>query len=360
MLIRGDEMKKIILLLIILLCTGGCYDYHEINDLGIVVGIGLDYQDDKYLMTYELLNIQKENNNSEIENKSYIISAEGNTISDAKVNTEKKIDKTVSFSHLEILLISENLANSGISDMADYFLRNNSITNNFYMILSKEVLPEDILNFKSKTRQTNSAIIINLLKADNTSENIYTKDQFDYQMAKIKDNLEDIVIPSVTLKQEIEITELAAFKGDKLKYYLNNDDGDTYGLLLNKIKNNNLINDVGTIEVNHKQIKIDINNQTLNINVKIIAKIEKLNKKDLSLKNEDDLIKVENSYMNLLNDRINTLISNAKNEDCDILGVRKLIYKKNPKANLVNYNVDYNIDIDIKINRGGSLFGVLT
>src|SRR5574344_833650 len=135
MLIRGDEMKKIILLLIILLCTGGCYDYHEINDLGIVVGIGLDYQDDKYLMTYELLNIQKENNNSEIENKSYIISAEGNTISDAKVNTEKKIDKTVSFSHLEILLISENLANSGISDMADYFLRNNSITNNFYMIL---------------------------------------------------------------------------------------------------------------------------------------------------------------------------------------------------------------------------------
>ena len=353
-------MKKIILLLIILLATSGCYDYQEINNIGIVVGIGIDYQDDKYIMTYELLNIQKSEDNSEVQNKSYTIEADGDTLVDAKINTEKKIAKTVSFGHLEVLLISENLANYGVSDIADFFLRNNDITNNFYIILSKDTLPHDVLNFKSKTEQINSSVIINLLKADNTSENIYTKDQFDYQMARIKDNLSDIVIPSITLKDNIEISDLAAFQGDKLKYYLDKDDGDIYGLILSKIKNNTFINDIGSIEINHKKTSISLKDNILNINLKIIAKIEKLDEKDLNLKNAEDIIKIENSFTDLLDKQINEFIKNARKENCDLLGVKRLMWLKNPDTYLNNSNIDYKINIDLKINRGGSLFGEVT
>lgn len=353
-------MKKIIILLIILLGVSGCYDYHELNDLGIVVGIGIDYQDDNYMMTYELLNIVKSDGESETEEKSYTVSASGSDLLEAKNMLEKKVAKTVSFSHLEILLISESLAQHGISDIADFFLRNNNITNNFYLVLSKDVKPSYILNNKSKNEPINSSVIINLLKADNTSINIKTKDQFDYQMAKLKDKLEDMVIPSVTLKEEIEITEMAVFKEDKLKYYLNNDEGDTYGLLLNKINNNTLINEMGTIEVNHKKVSVDYQDNKLNINLKIIAKIEKLNEKDLSLKNIDDLEKIEESYINLLKERINALMEKIKMEDCDILGVKRLVWLKDVNKNSNINDIDYQINIDLKINRGGTLFGVLT
>ena len=46
-------MKKIILLFILLLLTG-CKDYTEINDLGIISGMIIDYKDNKYEITTEI------------------------------------------------------------------------------------------------------------------------------------------------------------------------------------------------------------------------------------------------------------------------------------------------------------------
>ena len=47
-------MKKIILLIAIFL-LGGCYDYAEIDDLGIIVGLIIDYKDNKYEITSQIL-----------------------------------------------------------------------------------------------------------------------------------------------------------------------------------------------------------------------------------------------------------------------------------------------------------------
>ena len=47
-------MKKIIIILICLLLYG-CYDYTEINDLVIITGIILDYQNDKYILTSQVI-----------------------------------------------------------------------------------------------------------------------------------------------------------------------------------------------------------------------------------------------------------------------------------------------------------------
>ena len=52
-------MKKIILILLLLTLTG-CKDYTEINDLAIVSGIIIDYVDNKYEITSELIINDKE------------------------------------------------------------------------------------------------------------------------------------------------------------------------------------------------------------------------------------------------------------------------------------------------------------
>ena len=49
-------MKKIILILIIFLCSG-CLDYKEINSLGIISGIAIEKKDNNYETTYEVVNI---------------------------------------------------------------------------------------------------------------------------------------------------------------------------------------------------------------------------------------------------------------------------------------------------------------
>ena len=52
-------MKKIILLFMLLLLSG-CKDYTEINDLGIISGMIIDYKDNKYEITTEIITNDKE------------------------------------------------------------------------------------------------------------------------------------------------------------------------------------------------------------------------------------------------------------------------------------------------------------
>ncbi len=352
-------MKKIILFLIILLGTCSCYDYKEINNMAIIVGVGLDYQNEEYSMTYEILNIQKTNESSDQAGKSYTVTATGKTITEAEVNAEKKIAKKASFSHLEILLIGSNLANYGITDMTDYFLRNNKITNNFYMVLCNNYTPEEILSFKSKNEQVNTTAIFNILKNSNTNISIDIKNQFDYQIAKIKENMGDIVIPSITLNKEIDLDNAAVFHGDKFKYFLNNEEEQTYGLLLNKIKNNSLTDNIGAIEINHNKSNLSYKDNTININVDVLAKLEKINDKDISLKNIDDLNKLESAFKASINERINELMSRAKEHNCDILNFKKVVYLSKPNTDL-NQDIDYKVNINLNINRGGSLYEELT
>ena len=48
-------MKKFILLLLIPLFLGGCYDYNGLNDLAIISGIAIDYEDDEFKVTFEVI-----------------------------------------------------------------------------------------------------------------------------------------------------------------------------------------------------------------------------------------------------------------------------------------------------------------
>ncbi len=352
-------MKKIILFIVILLGTCGCYDYQEINNMAIIVGIGIDYQNEEYQMTYEILNIQKNNESGSQPDKSYTVTGNGKTITEVVVNAETKIAKKASFSHLQLMLIGNNLATHGISDMADYFLRNNKITNNFYMVLCNNVTPEQVLGYKSKSEQINTTAIFNLLKTDNTNISIDTKDQFDYQMAKLKENMGDIIIPSITINKEIDASNLAVFKGDKFKYYLSNEEEQTYGLILRKIKNNSITDDIGTIEVNHNKSGLDYKDDKVNINIQVLAKLERINDSEIKLKNNDDLAKLENSFISNIEERINYLLTRAKDNDCDILGAKKVIYLSKPNTDL-NKDIEYQIKINLHINRGGSLYEELT
>src|SRR5574344_2681987 len=354
------DMKKILLFLIIIIFTSGCYDYQEINNMAIIVGIGLDYKDDQYIMSYEILNIQKSNEEGEKEAKSYTITAMGKNVTEAEVNAEKQVAKKVSFSHLEILLIGNGLANHGLNDMADYFIRNNKITNNFFMVLVKNNTPEEIMSFHSLSEPINSLAIFNILKTSNTNISLKTKDEFDYQVATIKENLNDIVIPSVTLNKEIDLSNLAVFKGDKFKYFLTENEEQTYGIITKKINNNSFSNDSGTIEINRNNTNIDFKDNKININIKIYNKLLKLNDLSVNLKDAEDLNKLEIIYKEQLYNMVNKLLDNAKKADCDILGFKKLIYLVKPDTDFSNYNIEYVIDIKLHINRGGSLFEELT
>ena len=75
-------MKKAILLLTFIFLLSGCYDYQEVNNLGIISAIGIDYEDDKYIITLEILNDSGDKESSKI--SSY-----------TKTNSDKSLAKAI-------------------------------------------------------------------------------------------------------------------------------------------------------------------------------------------------------------------------------------------------------------------------
>ena len=49
-------MKKIFVLFTLILFLGGCSDYKEVNEMAIISGIGLDYNENGFAVTLEVLN----------------------------------------------------------------------------------------------------------------------------------------------------------------------------------------------------------------------------------------------------------------------------------------------------------------
>ena len=59
-------MKKIIILLSLIFILTGCYDNIELDDLAIVSGVGIDYKDEKFYLTYEILSDTKTEKNTSL------------------------------------------------------------------------------------------------------------------------------------------------------------------------------------------------------------------------------------------------------------------------------------------------------
>ena len=84
-------MRRIVLLLGVILLLSGCYDYRELNDMSVVTGIGIDYKDNKYIVSLEVTKSIKDGSSNEIETVLY--TGEDRNISNAFLNAKNSSDK---------------------------------------------------------------------------------------------------------------------------------------------------------------------------------------------------------------------------------------------------------------------------
>jgi spore germination protein KC len=204
-------MKKIILCIILLFMTSACFDYNEINNIAILNGLGIDYQDNNYIVTYELINTDKQSENNDVSKKSYTITNEAPTLEEAILKNNNTIPKKISFENISIMVISQRIAKLGLTKITDYFIRDNNLTTNFYVVLTDDT-PQKILNYQDAMKNINAETITKLITNSNANITLTKKAQLDFLMAQIKDNKQDIVLPSININNGLEITNLGVFK----------------------------------------------------------------------------------------------------------------------------------------------------
>lgn len=386
-------MKKIKLLLFLFIpiILTGCGNYHELNDLAITTGIAFDIKDDTYIVSYMIANSNKaETNDKSSEAKITVYEGSGNTISSAYMDLNSKNPKIPYISHLEVVIISEDLAKKGIVEALDFLMRNPESRKEFYVVLSKGVEAGTILKTLAPLESFPSQNIAEMIKSNTDDQSTIIIQKYSDLITKITDIGVEPSINGIELEGNIDegqtqesleksspsanmkIETLGLFKQDKLIGWANYE--ETVGI-------NIINNDTGSVLLESKcddkymtSTLKEIKTKpiiTFNGNIpKIKLKIEAIGSiLEMQCKRNLEDVKVMKELENEFNQELKSIIISSldlaqKKYNTDIFGFGNYIYKNNLKMwkkiendwdNDIFSKIEFEVDVNINLSNKGSL-----
>lgn len=384
------KIKILATLIILSFMTTGCWNYHELNDLAITTGIAIDMKDDKYIVSYMIANAKKSQGESnQQEASSVVYSGEGESISSAYMDLNSKNSKIPYISHLEVIVISEDVAKNGVIDIIDFLMRNPESRKEFFVVLSKDTSASSILETLSPLESFPSQNIANNIVSNQEDQSTIIVEQYsDFVSKLLKEGIHPILsgieiegnkeegkeqssLQSSTPSSTIKIDSIGIFKNDKLVGWATHD--ETIGI-------NILNNEVGSVLLESKcdeeymaatltniktstDIKFDGNTPKLNVEVVAEGALVEIN-----CKKNIEATSVINELKEIFQESLKEMLTNSinlaqKEYNSDIFGYGDMIHKmdfkkwKEIKDNWDNQmfsNLEFDISVNISLSSKGS------
>ena len=364
-------MKKLLVFILILFISG-CYNYQELNDLAIITAIGIDY-DEQYKVSIQVVNT---NQISEDEARFTIYTSEGKTVEEALKNISLICPKKIVLSHLEILIYGENVAQKGIANTLDYFLRENDVRGDFYVFIAKDHDAKEILKVITPNENNNAKNIKKMVSEAMKETGKTTITDFNELASNYLNKNKDFLIPSININgiekgkttEEIpnlflKIDKTALFKGDKLINYNNDKETIGYNILTNNINETTI-----SYKCHDGYINVLLNNFKTSIKIKeklkVLIDIKADGKiSEVTCNTDLNINKINKEINKQLKKYITKTINKFKNNNTDIIGIQDLYYKNNNDyyKSIKNkwHNIKFIINTRININNTGNLVKVI-
>lgn len=372
-------MKKIILLIFLTFICTGCYNYKELNELGIVSAMGISKDGDLYNLDIQLLNVLDSEKSGLNKSPITVISGQGETIFEAARSMNRKTSKVFFLADVDYVFLDQSVLNDGLDEIMDFLIRDTRLSLNFLVVTSTENKSLDILSSISHfdTNSANNlydAIMnsetryggINSLHVRELINNYYAKGKYtifpnvyikDTSKSSENDSLEDSKSESY-----VEVKNMVFFK-DKEAIELTDEETKGVNFLRNKIKNATLTIECDggyfTIETLESKMKLKskLNIDQLNVNGNVGAEIVYYGCKD-NLDNADVLKSISKKAEKEVESYITKAFNKSKKYNYDFLGLGNYIYKNNykyfdfenkdwNKDGLNKLNLKYNIDVSL-------------
>ncbi|WP_245780846.1 Ger(x)C family spore germination protein [Gracilibacillus orientalis] len=166
-------MKVIGLIGIILFLLTGCWDRKETNDLWIVTGVGLDQpKDGEVEVTVEIPSPSGNEGggtggegNQAGGNETILQTGKGVSIPKAIEDLETKLPREILWSHTEAIVINKELAETGIREELDFFIRHPEPRLRSYVFIS-EGSAKEIMALLPPMERSSSEVLIELAKSE--------------------------------------------------------------------------------------------------------------------------------------------------------------------------------------------------
>ncbi|MDF2989463.1 MAG: germination protein Ger(X)C family, partial [Eubacterium sp.] len=285
-------MKKRVLLLLlvclinIITCTG-CWNYREIDKMSIVAGVAIDKTPEgKYKITAEIIDLHEGGREAKINSRK--LESYGYSMFEAIRNTLKITSNKLYWGHMEIVILSQEVAKEGIVTILDFLERDAEPRLSVDLLVSKEKTAEEILDCQSITTEIRSFEINNMLDTEKFLSKTPKVQIYEFINALSAEGLSP-VLPTVSLiendgKKTSELTGTAVFRKDKLEYMFDEEETKFFLYVIDKIKGGTLNlgegikqgQTIATLEImnNKTKVKPVYSKGKLSVDIEIETKAE--------------------------------------------------------------------------------------
>ncbi|OMD92206.1 spore gernimation protein GerC [Paenibacillus odorifer] len=234
----------------------GCWSRRELNDLAIAVGIGIDKIGDQYQVSAQVVlpsQIAGSKGGSP-QAPVNLYKATGNTVYEALRKITTVSPRKIYISHLRILVLGEDLAKEGISDVLDFMSRDNDTRNDYFIVVAKDARAEDALKILTSLEKIPAVRLFSSLETSEKNwaptstvtlgtliTELVSKGKNPVLTGVVIDGSVDEGetpknVETVDSPTELKYSGLAIFKEDKLIGWLNPEESKVYNYLTNKVR----------------------------------------------------------------------------------------------------------------------------
>ena len=386
-------MKRIKFLILLLPLLSGCYNYRELNDLGITTAVSIDYKDNNFYVIAEVINPIKQQDASSSNNSPFVnYNSSSSSLQDAFRKVVLESPRQLYAAQLEIIVLSEEVVNNHLEEVLEYFARDPEARTEIKIIVAKTEDSTKAITLQTLLTSLSSSNIINSLDLQSKVLGMDYPVTLNELLNMYIDPYLEVVLPSMTLygnyeigdekenittsspKAIVKIDGSTITKDNKILGYLDLEESKILNLINGKLKETiikmNYYDGYIIFEPNRIKVsrELDIKNNIIKINISGYSKTKEI-QSNIDLKDPKEVKKLNKALNMELEKKITDTFNSIREKyGTDVFGFQELYYRTNYKyfkENCTNWYEDIypKIKLEVKANvrlyeKGSTLGGL--
>lgn len=386
-------MKRIKFLILLLPLLSGCYNYRELNELGITTAVSIDYKDNNFYVIAEVINPIKQQDASSSNNSPFInYNSSSSSLQDAFRKVVLESPRQLYAAQLEIIVLSEEVVNNHLEEVLEYFARDPEARTEIKIIVAKTEDSTKAITLQTLLTSLSSSNIIKSLDLQSKVLGMAYPVTLNELLNMYIDPYLEVVLPSMTLygnyeigdekenittsspKAIVKIDGSTITKDNKILGYLDLEESKILNLINGKLKETiikmNYYDGYIIFEPNRIKVsrELDIKNNIIKINISGYSKTKEI-QSNINLKDPKEVEKLNKALNMELEKKITDTFNSIREKyDTDVFGFQELYYRTNYKyfkENCTNWYEDIypKIKLEVKANvrlyeKGSTLGGL--
>ena len=386
-------MKRIKFLILLLPLLSGCYNYRELNELGITTAVSIDYKDNNFYVIAEVINPIKQQDASSSNNSPFVnYNSSSSSLQDAFRKVVLESPRQLYAAQLEIIVLSEEVVNNHLEEVLEYFARDPESRTEIKIIVAKTEDSTKAITLQTLLTSLSSSNIIKSLDLQSKVLGMDYPVTLNELLNMYIDPYLEVVLPSMTLygnyeigdekenittsspKAIVKIDGSTITKDNKILGYLDLEESKILNLINGKLKETiikmNYYDGYIIFEPNRIKVsrELDIKNNIIKINISGYSKTKEI-QSNINLKDPKEVKKLNKALNMELEKKITDTFNSIREKyGTDVFGFQELYYRTNYKyfkENCTNWYEDIypKIKLEVKANvrlyeKGNTLGGI--